>query len=88
SFVFRVPFIQIMIFKAVTVLLAVLCFSLALIPQLTSGRFSFNLLTLCSRMLEPSKFFDNIPTSVCERYPGLETSAEMNLLGVFGRAST
>ncbi|KAG2749081.1 hypothetical protein P692DRAFT_20834108, partial [Suillus brevipes Sb2] len=40
---FSLPFIQIMIFKAVTVLLAVLCFSLALIPQLTSGRFSFNL---------------------------------------------
>ncbi|KAG2746386.1 hypothetical protein P692DRAFT_2039956 [Suillus brevipes Sb2] len=32
-----------MIFKAVTVLLTVLCSSLALIPQLTPGLFSFNL---------------------------------------------
>ncbi|KAG2739539.1 hypothetical protein P692DRAFT_201797659, partial [Suillus brevipes Sb2] len=85
-------FIQIMIFKAVTGLLA-------LIPQLTPGLFSFNLFRspitfpCCGsalRMLDSSKFVDIIPTSVCERYPGLETSTEMNLLrvGVFGRAST
>ena len=43
SFVFRAPFIRIMVFKAVTVLLAALCSSLALIPQLTPGLFSFNL---------------------------------------------
>ncbi|KAG2740781.1 hypothetical protein P692DRAFT_20840803 [Suillus brevipes Sb2] len=35
--------LQIMVFKAVTVLLAALCSSLALIPQPTPGLFSFNL---------------------------------------------
>ncbi|KAG2742063.1 hypothetical protein P692DRAFT_20839655, partial [Suillus brevipes Sb2] len=84
-------------FKAVTVLLAVLCSSLALIPQLPPGLFSFNLFRsqitfpCCDpalRMSESSRFVDIIPTSDGERYPGLETSTEMNLLGVFGRAST
>ncbi|KAG2737926.1 hypothetical protein P692DRAFT_20842249 [Suillus brevipes Sb2] len=93
---FSHAFIQIMIFKAVTVLLAVLCSSLALlIPQLLPpSLFSFNFfsvqlsLTSCSGMSESSKFVDIIPTSDGERYPGLETSTEMNLLGVFGCAST